>query len=70
MTPYTSSLNILQLKIRKQPSNPVIIQDRRIYWKIIISSISNQKGGKTSKAVTTKLKQANKYNLGIKNHCM
>ena len=60
MTSYISSLNIA-IKSRKQPSNPVTVKDRRTYWKRITANIPNQKGGNTSKAVTTTLKQANNH---------
>ena len=45
----------------KKVANSCRIEDCRTYWKRIISNTPNQKGGKTSKAVTTKWRQANNH---------
>ena len=55
MTSQTSGLDIA-IKSGKQPNIPLTVEDRRTYQKRIISNIPNQKGGKTSKAVTFTLK--------------
>ena len=57
MTSQTSSVNIA-IKNGKQPNNLITVEDHRTYWKGIISNIPNQKGGKTNKAVTYKLKHS------------
>ena len=59
----TSSPNIsVAIKSREQPSSSMSAEDRRMYWKRIISIISYQKSRKTSRAVTTTLQQANNHN--------
>ena len=66
----TSSPNIA-IKSHQQPSNPMTAEDRRTYWKRIISNIPNQKCGKTSRAVTTKWRQqAKNHNKRIQNFYM
>ena len=57
MTSQTSSPSI-EIKSRKQSRNLVTVEDRRTYWKRIISNIRNQKSNKTSKAVTITLKHS------------
>ena len=64
MMSQTSIPNIA-FKSHEQSSNLKIVENRRAYWKKIISNTPNQTGGKTNKAVTTKLKAATNYNLGI-----
>ena len=55
MTSQSSSPNIA-IKSGEQQANSMTVEDRRTYWKGIISNIPNQKGGKTGKAVTFTLK--------------
>ena len=67
ITSCASRLNIA-IKSRKQPRNTVTAQDRKTYWKGIISNIANKKAAKLIKQSRLHQSTPNNHNKSIRNY--